>query len=169
MVYAYLFILHIKIYKSNNCDVIRVKQRSQEQTNQKSSFRWPEEVWWTSVTLVRQDLVFISRRTESGDGDDRGGYDGSSDCVRSNDGPDRCGDITGGGSGADGVDAGEVVGWAETDGGVSCCGKTVGGSANVTGSDAVCSGKNCPRGTNGFAITKRRMQSSLKLWFEIKS
>lgn len=39
------------------------------------------------------------------------------------------------GSGADGVDAGEVVGWAETDGGVSCCGKTVGGSANVTGSD----------------------------------
>lgn len=53
--------------------------------------------------------------------------------MRSNDGPDRCGDITGGGSGADGVDAGEVVGGADTDGGVSCCGKTVGGSANVTG------------------------------------
>lgn len=117
----------------------------------------------TSVTLVLQDLVFISRRTESGDGDDGGGYDGPSDCVRSNDGRDSCGGLTGGSSGADGVDAGEVVGGADTDGSVSCCGKTVGGSANVTGSDAVCSGKNCPWGTNGFAITKRRMQSSLKL------
>lgn len=140
----FIYTTHKKIYKSNNCDVIRVKQRSQEQTNQKSSFRWPEEVWWTSVTLVRQDLVSISRRTESGDGDDRGGYDGPSDCVRSNDGPDRCGDITGGGSGADGVDAGEVVGWAETDGGVSCCGKTVGGSANVTGSDLSVAAKIVP-------------------------
>lgn len=98
--------------------------------------------------LVDVKLVFISWRTESGDGDARGGYDGPSDCVRSHDGPDRCGDITGGGSGADGVDAGEVVGGADTDGGVSCCSKTVGGSANVTGSDAVCSGKNCPRGIN---------------------
>lgn len=87
----------------------------------------------TSATFIRQDLVFISRRTESGNRESGGGCDGPSDCVRSNDGPDRCGDITGGGSGADGVDAGEVVGGADTDGGVSCCGKTVGGSANVTG------------------------------------
>lgn len=172
MVYAYLFILHIKIYKSNNCDVIRVKQRShdQEQTNQKSSFRWPEEVWWTSVTLVRQDLVFISRRTESGDGDDRGGYDGSSDCVRSNDGPDRCGDITGGAWFRRrwcGCRWGSGLGWDwwwclllwQNCRWFCQCDRLW----------SVCSGKNCPRGTNGFAKTKRRMQSSLKLWFEIKS
>lgn len=81
--------------------------------------------------------------------------------MRSNDDSDRCGDLTGGDCGADGVDAGEVVGGADTDGGCSCCDETVGGSANVTGSDAVGSGKNCCTGTNWFAIAKRRMRSSL--------
>lgn len=104
----------------------------------------------TSVTFVRPDLVFISRRTESGNRDAGSGCDGPSDCVRSTNGPGRCGDITGGGCGADVMDAGEVVGGADTDGRVSCCGKTVGGSANVTCSDIVSSGKNCPTGTNCY-------------------
>lgn len=81
---------------------------------------------------------------------------GPSDCVRSNDDPDRCGDLTGGDCGADGVNGGEVVGGADTDGGVSCCSKTVGGSANVTGSDAVGSGKNCPTGTNWVCYNKEK-------------
>lgn len=56
--------------------------------------------------------------------------------MRSNCGPDRD-DITGVNGGAKGVDAAEVVGGADTDGGCSCCGETVGGSANTGGPNAV--------------------------------
>lgn len=59
------------------------------------------------------------------------------------------------------MDAGEAEDGADTDDGGSCCDETVDGSANVTGSDAVGSGKNCCTGTNWFAITKKRIRSSL--------